>query len=175
MADTPGFGIGGWIVLSNFTILVIGGIVGSIIAYKFFKNGDVNLKSEAALTSQDYMEDEIYKTMYATASYPATVSENKDRIYDAISRFRVDMRNLVQRLRRKEISPTQFRGSLRDLGQELNSQLHIGQIGQISRAERKVDCEARITGAVNRVQASRASQATKDRLVAHLTALKQRC
>ena len=175
MADTPGFGIGGGIVLSNFTILVLGGIAGSLIAYKFFKNGDVNLKTERALTNQNYIEDEIYKTMRASAAYPATINENRDRILSVIRRYKIDVRNLIDRLRRKEITPAQFRSSLHALAQEINSQLGVGQIGEAARAERTVTCQQRITGVINRVNMSQLSQQKKDKIVAQLHTVYNRC
>ena len=175
MQDTPAFFVGGGFGISNFAVLVIGALAGGALAYKFFKNGDVYLKSESALTNQDYIEDEVYKTMYSTASYPATVSENADRIRSVIRRYRVDVHNLVGKLRRKEITAAQFRASLRALAQQINSELGIGQIGEIARADKKATCESRITNTVNNVLASHMRQETKDRIVAKLTALKARC
>jgi len=170
-----GLGIGGAFTLSNTTVIVLGALAGGIIAYKFFKSGDVNLKSMSSMTNQDYIEDEIFQTMRATAAYPSTVNENRDRVLDLIRRHRIDIRNLVDKLRKREITPAQFRASLRALAQQLNSGLHIGQIGEIARAERKADCEQRIQGAINRVSGANLSQTQKDKLVAQLSARKARC
>ena len=154
---------------------MFGGLVGGVIAWKFFKNGDVNLKTERALTNQNYIEDEIYRTMRASAAYPATINENRDRILSVIRRYKIDVRNLIDKLRRKEITPTQFRASLHALAQEINSQLGVGQIGEAARAERMVECQQRIQSAINRVSGSQLTQIQKDRLVAQLSARKAKC
>ena len=175
MQDTPGFFVGGGLGFSNTAIVVLGALAGGVIAYKFFKNGDVNLKTERAMTNQDYIEDEIYKTMYATAAYPATVRENADRIRESIRRYRTDVNTLVGKLRRKEITAAEFRTQLRALAQQINSELGIGQLGELARADRKATCEQRIEGAIVRIQASRLSGPNKDRIVAKLSQRKARC
>ena len=175
MADSQAFSASAGFSVSNFAVLVGGAIVGGVIAWKFFKNGDVNLKTERALTNQNYIEDEIYRTMRASAAYPATINENKDRILSVIRRYKIDVRNLIDKLRRKEITPAQFRASLHALAQEINSQLGVGQLGEAARAERKVECEQRIQGVINRLSGSKLTQIQKDKLVAQLSARKARC
>ena len=175
MADSQAFSASAGFSISNFAVLVFGGLVGGVIAWKFFKNGDVNLKTERALTNQNYIEDEIYKTMRATAAYPATINENRDRILSVIRRYKIDVRNLIDKLRRKEITPAQFRASLHALAQEINSQLGVGQLGEAARAERTVTCQQRITGVINRVNMSQLSQQKKDKIVAQLHTVYNRC
>ena len=175
MADSQAFTANAGFSISNFAVLVFGGLVGGVIAWKFFKNGDVHLKTERALTNQNYIEDEIYRTMRASAAYPATINENRDRILSVIRRYKIDVRNLIDKLRRKEITPAQFRASLHALAQEINSQLGVGQLGEAARAERKVECEMRINKVITRISASKLTQIQKDKLVAQLSARKARC
>ena len=128
-----------------------------------------------ALTNQDYVEDEIYNTMRATAAYPTTVEENRDRILDLIRRHHVDVRNLVAKLRKKEITAVQFRTQLHALAQALNNQIGVGQTSEINRARRKAECETAINGVITRISASKLTQVQKDKLVAQLSARKAKC
>ena len=125
--NNVGLGIGGGLILSNTAILILGALAGGCIAYKFFKNGDVHLKSERALTNQNYIADEIYKSMRATAANPATVEENEDRIRDMVKRNKADFIGLGDRLRKRQISPRRYRDGIRGVARYFNHELGISQ------------------------------------------------
>jgi len=174
-SDQPAFAAGAGFSVSNFAVLVFGALAGGVLAWKMFDNGDIHLKSELALTNQDYIEDEMYNAMRATAAYPSTIDENRDRVIDLIRRHHVDVRNLIQKLKKKEITAVQFRTQLHALAQALNNQLGVSQSSQINRAQRKAECEAILNREITRISGSQLTQTLKDKYVAKLSARKAKC
>jgi hypothetical protein len=121
----PGLSASASFSLSNTVFLVLGGLAGGVLAYKLFKNGDVYLKSNVALTNQRYIEDEVYDTMLRRSTNPATVRENEDRIRDLVGRNKSVVIGLGDRLERNRLSPRRYRDALRAMATQFSSDLGI--------------------------------------------------